>query len=60
MNCEKMKYLGTRCLGHLNHHGNNNCGSDKMKLIHCGIKNSINVLLKCPNIPATAKVIPAK
>ena len=36
------------------------CGAEKIKLKTWGIKNSNMVLLKCPRIPVTAKVIPAK
>jgi len=31
-----------------------------MKFISWGMKNNIKVLEKCPNIPATANVIPEK
>ena len=52
-----MKYnLGNLCLGH----GIicNSCGSEYIKLISYGRQNNIKVFEKCPNIPATANVIP--
>lgn len=36
------------------------CGNEIAKFKSCGMKKSIKVLLKCPRIPTTAKVIPAK
>jgi hypothetical protein len=38
----------------------NNCGIDNKKLNTCGMKNNNKNLLKCPNIPTTANVIPEK
>ncbi len=37
-----------------------NWGKEIAKFRSWGIKKSIRVLLKCPVIPTTAKVIPAK
>lgn len=51
-------YFGNLCLGH----GTilNNWGTEYMKLKTWGMKNSNMVLLKCPKIATTAKVIPEK
>ena len=51
-------YFGSLCLGHGTRL--NSCGMEYRKLRTWGMKNSIMVLLKCPRMPTTAKVIPAK
>lgn len=51
-------YLGKRCRGQ----GTKwkSCGVEQRKFKICGTKKSKSVLLKCPKMPTTAKVIPAK
>jgi hypothetical protein len=50
--------LGNLCLGQGTNL--NNWGVEYKKLMICGMKKSSNVLLKCPRIPTTANVMPAK